>query len=267
MLLAPLVPSGRMPWRLLLSPAAPGPWNMALDEALMSHARRTGDSVLRVYAWSTPTLSFGRNQTARGGYDPARLRDEGVAVVRRPTGGRAILHHREITYSVAAPVAAMGELRESYVRINRLLLAALCALGVEAHVVVSDRRSVAPGLTPCFDHPSAGELVHGTRKLVGSAQWRQDGALLQHGSILAEDDQQLLPSLLVRPMPLPAPPATLADALGRVPALDEVAAQLFGAVRDLEDADAEPLVLDDALRDDAQRLLAHYTDDAWTWRR
>ena len=240
---------------------------MALDEALMGHARRTGETVLRVYGWSAPTLSFGRNQTARGGYDLDRLREHGVAVVRRPTGGRAILHHREITYAVAAPDAAMGELRESYERINRLLLAALDALGVEACVVAPGSRAAAPGLAPCFDHPSAGELVHGTRKLVGSAQWRHDGALLQHGSILAEDDQQLLPSLLVQSTPLPAPPATLAAALGRVPPLDEVAEHLFDAVRLLEDADAEPLTLDGAVQLDTQQLLAHYSDDAWTWRR
>lgn len=256
-----------MPWRLLLSAPAPGHWNMALDEALMARARRTGETVLRVYGWNAPTLSFGRNQTARGGYDPERLRAEGVAVVRRPTGGRAILHHREITYSVAAPAGAMGELRESYTRINRLLVAALHALGVEASVVASTPHAAAPGLTPCFDHPSTGELVHGDRKLVGSAQWRHDGALLQHGSILVEDDQQLLPSLLVHPTPLPAPPATLADALGRVPSLDEVADRLFDAVRRLEDPSAEPFTPDDQLRDDARDLLARYTDDAWTWRR
>lgn len=233
----------------------------------MGHARRTGESVLRVYGWSAPTLSFGRNQTACGGYDAGRLREQGVAVVRRPTGGRAILHHREVTYSVVATDGALGDLRESYARINRLLVAALGALGVEAHVVESTRRAVAPGLAPCFDHPSAGELVHRDRKLAGSAQWRHDGALLQHGSILVEDDQQLLPSLLVHPTPLPAPPATLIDALGRAPSLDEVAGSLFDAVRCLEDAAAEPLCLDDPLRDDATQLLERYTDEEWTWRR
>ena len=112
-------------WRLLHSLPGSGAENMALDEALMCYARDTGRWVLRVYSWRAPTLSLGRNQTARGGYDLERLADRGIAVVRRPTGGRAILHDREVTYSVVGPVADAGDLRESYGRINRLLLAGL----------------------------------------------------------------------------------------------------------------------------------------------
>ena len=76
---------------------------MALDEALMSRARRSGETVLRVYGWAAPTLSFGRHQRALGEYDEAALLRAGVGVVRRPTGGRALLHDREVTYSVTAP--------------------------------------------------------------------------------------------------------------------------------------------------------------------
>src|SRR3954466_12069034 len=96
-------------WRLLVTPPASGPENMALDEALMARAIETGEWVLRVYSWATPTLSLGRNQTARGRYDLGRIRERGLGVVRRPTGGRAILHDREITYSVTAPVDAAGD--------------------------------------------------------------------------------------------------------------------------------------------------------------
>ena len=79
-----------MHWHLLVSPALSGPENMALDEALLRRAQRTGDAVCRVYTWREPTLSFGRNQTARGHYDAGLARELGVAVVRRPTGGRAV---------------------------------------------------------------------------------------------------------------------------------------------------------------------------------
>src|SRR5215475_3676287 len=118
-------PPSRTRWRLVLTPAARGAENMALDEALMERARRTREWVLRVYSWRTPTISLGRNQTARGRYDLERMRECGVDVVRRPTGGRAILHAREITYSVTAPADGAGSLRESYHRINRLLATAL----------------------------------------------------------------------------------------------------------------------------------------------
>lgn len=242
----------------------------------MHRAAETGAWILRVYRWSAPTLSLGRNQIARGAYDLDLLAARGIAVVRRPTGGRAILHDREITYSVAAPVADAGDLRESYVRINRLLIAALHALGVDAAVVAEDeshrsRREANlevdhPGLLPCFHHPSMGEIVFQGRKLIGSAQWRSEGALLQHGSILIDDDQMQLSSLLVDGPEIP-PAATLRDALGHAPNADGVASALFDAVRTLEDPEASTLSVDADLEQRANRLRAHYLDPTWTWRR
>jgi lipoate-protein ligase A len=253
-------------WRLLSTPPASGAENMAVDEALMDRARATGEWVLRVYSWATPTISFGRNQTACGHYDLERIRTDGLHVVRRPTGGRAILHHREVTYSVTAPVAAAGDLRASYERINRLLVAALDSMGVAATPAVASRRAAAPGIAPCFDEPSLGELTVDGRKLAGSAQWRHEDALLQHGSILVEDDQTLLADYTIGSTPIPAP-ATLENLLGRQTTVTAVAEALFEAVRGLEDVGAQPLELDDALRARVSSLVVRYLDDAWTWRR
>ena len=241
----------------------------------MARAREHREWILRVYSWSRPTLSLGRNQTARGGYHLGLLAERGVDVVRRPTGGRAILHHREVTYSVTAPLANAGDLRESYERINRLLVAALRSLGVNA-IVAGDadaRRATEkafraqPGLLPCFDHPSPGEIMADGRKLAGSAQSRCDGALLQHGSILIDDDQIQLASLMIDPGPPIPKPATLVDALGRAPQANEVAAALFDAVRLLEDSDARGLDADRSLDERTQMLRCRYLDAAWTWRR
>ncbi len=255
---------------------------MALDQALMDHARATGEWTFRLYAWSEPTLSFGRNQTARDSYDLEVLRTRRIGVVRRPTGGRAILHHREITYSVSGPSvvngAADGGLRESYARINRLLLEGLRALGAEAQVVEApatraDRHAMsasdAPGLLPCFHHPSVGELVLGERKLVGSAQWRCEGALLQHGSILVDDDQMQIASLLAPShfSPPAAIPATLREALGRVPDVNDASPAFLAAIQRLEDPCVERIVVDGALATAATSLRAQYLDPAWTWRR
>ena len=246
---------------------------MAMDEALMVHAAQTGQWILRVYSWSSPTLSFGRNQSALGAYDRVRLVERGIDVVRRPTGGRAILHDREVTYSVVGPVADAGDLGESYTRINRLLIAALWALGLHADVV--DRKDLLPrtaelerpGPLPCFHHPSAGEITLQGRKLVGSAQWRSSDALLQHGSILVDDDQaQLATFASVRTGDIPKP-ATLRDALQRAPTETEVAEVLFDAVQKLEDSSAHLLELDQELLDRANMLRQHYLDDSWTWRR
>src|SRR5689334_1384677 len=238
----------RQRWRLLVTPAAPGVENMALDEALMSRARQTGDWALRIYAWSAPTISLGRNQSAIRQYDRDQIRKRGLAVVRRPTGGRAILHHREITYSVTAPTDAAGTERESYARINRLLVHALTSLGVKAHVAPRTERARMPDATPCFERPAEGELTFDGRKIAGSAQWRADGALLQHGSILVDDDQTRLTEFSLGPRrELPAP-ATLTQALGHAPSIEEAGRAFAAAVHALEDPDASPLVIDDDLR-------------------
>jgi lipoate-protein ligase A len=252
---------------LLHTPPLAGAENMALDEALLERARTTGEAVFRVYTWTEPTLSFGRNQAALSTYDPGRARERGIAIVRRPTGGRSLLHHREITYSVTAPLATSGSLRESYVRINRLLVDGLRRLGVAAEVAAPSDRALPPSASPCFERPAAGELVVDGRKLVGSAQWRDEGALLQHGSILVEDDQSIVSALARSAVPVPQPAATLATALNRVPTVDEVAAALFASVRSMECATATELTLDTAVTAAQQRLLHRYLDDRWTWRR
>lgn len=253
-------------WTLLFTPPARGVENMALDEALMEYARRTGAWIFRVYGWSVPTLSLGRNQRAAGAYDRGKLTELGIDVVRRPTGGRAILHFHEVTYAVAGPAEVAGDLHESYARINRLLLSGLRLLGVEAMVTETPRRASGPGLAPCFDHPSAGELVVAGRKLAGSAQWRSDGALLQHGSILVEDDQSMVATLTTESVARPPAAATLREILGHAPTLEHVADALFAAVR-AEDPSARAIESDEHLRSLAGELAQRYRDPEWTWRR
>lgn len=242
-----------------------GPENMALDELLLDRAARTGETVFRVYGWAAPTLSFGRNQKARRVYDPDRLAERGIASVRRPTGGRALLHCREVTYSVTAPVRGRS-LRATYLEINRLLCDALRRLGVDAAIAGDASATGRPGPQPCFDAPSPGELMVAGRKLVGSAQWRSEQALLQHGSILVADDQSLLPALASVPLPEVPAPATLTDLLGRAPDVADVAAALFSAVHD-RDPDGAPLD-DSSLSNAAFEAVANrYRDESWTWRR
>ena len=257
-----------MRWHFLLSPAADGAYNMALDDALMRRAAESSgrNAVFRVYGWSAPTLSLGRNQRARGCYNLADAQALGVGIVRRPTGGRALLHHREITYSVTMPCASPRDASEAYDFINDVLIAALRALGVRAQRATSSA-APPPGLRPCFDVPSEHEIVVGKKKLVGSAQWRHDGALLQHGSILIRDDQALIERLLREPVGPTPLAATIADAIGYEPEVDDVATLLRRALADATSDDVETLTLDAPLRDEAARLREGYLDDAWTWRR
>jgi lipoate-protein ligase A len=256
-------------WRLLIAAPRSGAENMARDTALQARAARSGETVFSIYSWSSPTLSFGRNQPASGLYDLEKIRAAGIDVVRRPTGGRAILHHREVTYSVTAPVKDAAPLRETYSRINRIIQTGLSQLGVMVEAASAAGRAAGPSVRPCFETPAEGELVAHGSKLVGSAQWRDDGALLQHGSILVNDDQSGLGVLASGEQAVPAlipAPATLHALLGRSPSAEEVASAMFDAVRSLEDADASELAEGD-IRDETLENVPHFLDEDWTWRR
>jgi lipoate-protein ligase A len=256
-------------WRLLDTPPAPGAWNMAVDEALADSVRAGGPPVLRVYRWSPPCLSLGRNQPSDG-YDRDEIRRQGIDIVRRPTGGRAVLHHRELTYSVAAREDALGTLRQAYAAINRALVAGLRRLGVDAQLQPAGaERAPPPSLAPCFEQPVEGEVTAGGRKLIGSAQRREGGVMLQHGSLPIHDDQSAVPGLM-RPGAIVPPadaPATLAALLGREPGWDELVDALaagwtetLGGVLDRGEPTGE-----EAARAKAHR--ARYEDPAWTWHR
>lgn len=260
-----------MRWLFFVTPAADGARNMALDEALMRRAARSGaaDAVFRVYSWSTPTLSLGRNQRARGCYDEAGARRLGVSFIRRPTGGRALLHHHEVTYSATLALAHPDGAGVAYDFVNGVLLAALTRLGVAAARPTATT-SLPPGLRPCFDVPAQHEIAVDGRKLVGSAQWRRGDALLQHGSILVRDDQPLISQLLTPESAVTTPTpaaATLAEALGYEPSVDQVAGTLRDALQEATSRPIEGFVGDAELEADAGRLRETYESDAWTWRR
>jgi lipoate-protein ligase A len=154
-----------------------------------------------------------------------------------------------------------------YRRVNHLLVNALTAMGVPAGLAAPADRAPTPSTLPCFAEPGTGEIVVDGRKLAGSAQWQEDGALLQHGSILVDDDQWLIPQLMREPAPPSPAPATLRAILGRAPTLDELADAMLAALRHLEDESVSRVT--DDLGDDPERiaLLARYRDPAWTWRR
>jgi lipoate-protein ligase A len=256
------------PWGILRTAPLDAATNMALDVALMEQAKRTRETVFRVYGWTSPTLSLGRNQYARGYYDPIRLAAEGVEVVRRPTGGRAVLHWREVTYSVTAAADSAAPTQQSYDQINKILLCALRRLGVMATIVARTIGARARSNHPCFSDPSAGEIVAmdgaSSAKLIASAQVRENGALLQHGSILIEDDQHLVADLSLGRTARPHA-ATLRSLLGRVPEFAEIAGALFAAVRDVADTGARQLPPHEVLPI-ALPHVARFRDPLWTWR-
>ena len=165
-----------------------------LDELVAGQRPAT----LRFYSWRPACISLGLGQP-EAILDIEKVHAAGLDVVRRPTGGQALLHDRELTYSVVASQqdpAVGGTLMQSYHAISAALLSGLMALGISGESAPCEPRP-ASGLTPvCFASASAEEVLVGGRKLIASAQWRSRGAFLQHGSLLLEDRQGDLPGLM-----------------------------------------------------------------------
>jgi lipoyl(octanoyl) transferase len=187
-------------WRLIEDGAAAGIWNMAVDDALLEAARRDETPpTLRLYGWLRPTLSLGRHQDPCQGIDHAYRRARGIDLVRRPTGGRAVLHDQEVTYSITLPAslsrgAGVGEV---YCTLSKALLGGLeWVLGVQGFrgsgvgegppEHLNTRTPEHPNMASCFAGAAGGDGLVAAGKLVGSAQARRAGAVLQHGSVLIE---------------------------------------------------------------------------------
>ncbi|HEY8486748.1 MAG TPA: lipoate--protein ligase family protein [Limnochordales bacterium] len=230
-------------WRLLVDGAGSAAWNMAVDEAILE-AVASGEQppTLRLYRWEPPAVSIGYFQEMAEAVNEAACRREGVEVVRRPTGGRAVFHDQELTYSVALPPGhpvAAGGILDSYRRLSLGLQEGLRRLGVQAELATPPAAGRGPGASACFDSASRHELEWAGRKLVGSAQTRRaSGALLQHGSILLRFDP------LRAAMFLSPDPAT-AGQLARV-----LAARAAG----LEEAAGRPVSWEEAARAVAEGL-------------
>lgn len=187
-----------MKYRLLITPPARGAWNMAVDESILEHIQRDETKpTLRLYSWDPPCLSLGHAQSFKD-VDMVRLKQRGWEVVRRLTGGRAILHTDELTYSIVGreqePVLAGGVL-ESYNRIAQALLKAVNDLGIPARArslgaeIKAGKTDSTPEPNPiCFEIPSSYEITVHDKKLIGSAQARKKEGVLQHGSLPLNGD-------------------------------------------------------------------------------
>lgn len=193
-----------MNWRVVISGAANAAVNMATDEAIMlAHGAGNVPPTLRFYGWRPAAVSIGYFQRAAQEINLEACRTQGVDVVRRLTGGRAVLHDAELTYSIVVreddPLVPKT-ITESYCLFSRGLVAGLQRLGVEATMSVPraayGKNIKRPASSACFDAPSHYEITVEGHKLVGSAQVRKEGVVLQHGSILLRFSPEMVVSLL-----------------------------------------------------------------------
>jgi lipoate-protein ligase A len=254
-------------WRFLIDPPADAATNMARDLALLDLAAERGHAFVRTYSWMPHALSFGANEPALKRYDRDEIVRRGLAVVRRPTGGRAVWHAEELTYSVTAPEGTLGSLAESYRVVHEILVAALATLG--SGFSLAARPDATPQLDAgaCFASPAGGEIVSALGKVVGSAQLRERGAFLQHGSILLGNRQELVAEL-TRGTPPEVVAASLDEVLGRVVSTEEVAAGIRVAFETRLGALSAPdPQLQQAIEVRTAMHRPRFLDDAWTWRR
>ena len=267
-------------WRLINTPPALGSWNMAVDEAILESATR-GEvpPTLRLFAWLPPCLSLGYAQPVAD-VDRARLAQHSWDLVRRPTGGKAILHTDELTYSVSGPQTEpclVGSILESYRRLSTALLEALHLLGMPAQsqseIVQNENEPKGP---VCFEVPSNYEITVGGKKLIGSAQSRRRGGVLQHGTLPLRGDLTRIISVLSYPdeasrlqaMKKLAARATTAEIVLGYPLDWDTAAQAFKkAFEERLDLQLIPSRLTRAELDRAAELEAEkYNHPSWTER-
>lgn len=240
-----------------------GAWNMAMDHAL-AELLPEGEGAFRLYRWSPHTISFGRNEPARGRYDLEAAAEEGVAFVRRPTGGRAVFHAWEVTYCAVFGVRRLGSARDAYAGVNEGLAKGLRELGCPAELSAAGR-ALSPDAGPCFQAPAPGEVMAGGRKLVGSAQVRIGNALLQHGSVILRGDQSTL-SRLAGGGPDPSPPATLDETARHIDWDGAAAAMVRGLALALGGRWAQGEATASEQRRAGELEADRYGTEAWTWR-
>jgi len=266
-------------WRLIVDGEADGAANMAVDQAILEAViERASPPTLRLYAWSPPCLSLGRNQPLSD-VDSTACRAAGVDVVRRPTGGRSILHTDELTYSVAllqADPRSEGGIVEGYRRLSEGLLAGLHTMEVPAVQAVGKRKPEAELTAVCFETPADYEITVAGRKLVGSAQWRARGGVLQHGSLPLRGDLTRIVQFLAlsdderkaQQNSLCLQAITLEEALGVAPSFKQVAQALaagFGKVLNLTLVPGELTHRERAQAADLRSQV--YAATEWTTRR
>jgi lipoyl(octanoyl) transferase len=268
-------------WRIIQSKNLDGSWNMATDEAILEAVGKNLVSpTLRLFSWSPACLSLGYAQPILDVDQPA-LNKSGWQLVRRPTGGRAILHTDELTYSVIAPLnepRLAGGVLESYRRLSQALVLALHLLGLPARA--DQNYPLPPGSQQngavCFEVPSNYEITANNKKIIGSAQSRRLAGILQHGSLPLTGDLTRITRVLAFPGDAEREQAarrllehatTLQTVLGRSVTWDEAAQAFIEGFEKCLEIKLQPAYLSGfELNRAAELVKEKYANPNWTFR-
>lgn len=246
------------PWRWIRDGAGEAAWNMAVDEAILEAVLAgTQPPTVRLYTWRSPAVSLGRFQRIEQTVDLQRCRERGVSVVRRLTGGKAVLHGHDLTLCVVAPLACFAPARsviEVHHRILMPLVSALSRLGVKVNALQrADRYALRAPHVNCFDHALPGDLVtpDGT-KVLGGAQYRRGEVVMEQISLPVGSVPAILRGVLPSDNALPRTPLC-----GIAPAsLEEAIQRAFAEEAGLS---LQPSALSEQERQRAHALVERYT--------
>lgn len=260
-------------------------YNMAMDEALLNFVSRGEiDPVIRFYTWNPATLSIGYFQRLQKEIDIDKVKEKGYGLVRRQTGGRGVLHDKELTYSVIVPEShpnMPSTVTEAYKIISQGLLEGFKNLGFETYFAIPRSKEERdklkqPRSSVCFDAPSWYELVVEGRKIAGSAQTRQKGVILQHGSILQDIDiDDLFDMFKFKNERLKAKmkenfvqkAVAINDISNQHITLNEMANAFEAGFKKGLNIDFKPLELTEKQLEEVQELEDKYRSEAWMYRK
>ena len=246
-----------------------GSWNMAVDEFLFERLAGGGETVVRFYRWAQPTVSLGYSQSVDSAVDLEFCRQQGIDVVRRLTGGKLVLHDKEITYSVSSSEASVfsSTLASSYRLISKALILGLEKMGLAAALAGPPPESYRRGVMPCFSFPARDEIEIDGRKIVGSAQKRIGSRFLQHGSIPLEagpDRERRIASVSMAD-PSNVRIVSLSEALGRPVGFDWAVACLIEGLAESFHARFHPRCLTAAETESVRSIeRRRYGNPEWT---
>lgn len=268
-------------WYFIDSGHASPAYNMALDEALLNwHSQGLIPPVIRFYGWEPATLSVGYFQKLSGKIDVDAVNEYGYGLVRRPTGGRAVLHDNELTYSVIVSENHQSmppSVTEAYRVISEGILQGFRNLDVQADFSIPEGKLDQTGSAVCFEEPSWYELIVEGKKAAGSAQTRQKGVILQHGSIPIEVDETALFNMFIYPnerikerarKAFSGKAVAINEVTGREVSLAEVKKAFYSGFEKGLGIQLQPFTLtEEQLAEVNQLAEERYASDEWTYYR
>ena len=259
-----------MEWKLILDKKPlPGSWNMAVDDFLFRSLSDEPQTYLRFYRWERPTASLGYSQDIQKAVDIDYCKQNGIDVVRRMTGGKLVLHHKEVTYSLCSSDGATftSTLADSYRLISEALMRGFEKMGLSPCLADAPPDSYVRGHLPCFSFPARDEIEIDGKKIVGSAQKRTGAKFIQHGSIPLEEDEGLLKSVsALEKNQSKVSMSSLSQALGKTVTFDWTVERLLSGMSEFFRIGLRPKVFNaEEKKLIAQILYERYARDTWTY--